>query len=150
LNFLLGGEVRQRILTVLPGARLYNYDAELWSGTARYDYETRYPTLPTGSAQIPIGTSSPDRLTDRFLSYFGNGSYIYKNRYIVSGSVRWDGSNLLGVKANQRGTALWSLGGSWDIAKESFYRVDWMPYLRLRATYGSAGNSDKSQSHYLI
>ncbi|SEK41319.1 SusC/RagA family TonB-linked outer membrane protein [Parapedobacter koreensis] len=149
---LLGGEVRQRILETLPAARYYAYDPALGTGRADLDYRTSYPVRPQFTARIPptttVGVLAPSQLTDRFLSYFGNASYTVKNRYILSGSARWDGSNLLGVKTNQRGTALWSVGGSWDITKEPFYRMKWLPYLRLRTTYGSAGNIDKSQSHY--
>ncbi|WP_257669828.1 TonB-dependent receptor [Parapedobacter tibetensis] len=149
LAALAGGEVRQRIAQILPDVRLYNYNDDLWTGVANFDYENLYPTLPNGSAWLPrSSTISPAKRMARDLSYFGNASYTYKERYVLSGSLRWDGSNLLGVKTNQRGTALWSLGGSWDISKEWFYGIDWLPYLRLRTTYGSAGNIDKSQSHY--
>src|SRR5690606_21978303 len=64
------------------------------------------------------------------------------------GSARYDGSNLFGVKTNQKGTPLWSLGGSWDISKETFYHVDPISYLRLRTTYGVSGNVNKSVTHY--
>src|SRR5690606_24237736 len=106
------------------------------------------PTRPTGSSRIPAPMiGSTNRTNARDLSYFGNASYTYRSRYTASGSLRWDGSNLLGVKTNQRGTALWSIGGSWEVSKERFFRSA-LPYLRLRTTYGSAGNIDKTQSHY--
>lgn len=77
----------------------------------------------------------------RFGSYFANAAYTYKERYTVSGSARADQTNFFGVKANQRIQPLWSTGAAWTINKESFYHVDWLPYLRLRATYGYNGNS---------
>lgn len=150
LAALAGAEARQRVVQIMPGQSLYNYNDELGTGETRYDFVTRWPVRPTGTSVIyPIvnATQVPSRMTNRELSYFGNASYTYLDRYIMSGSMRWDGSNLLGVKTNQRGIALWSLGTSWDISKESFYNVTWIPYLRFRATYGSAGNIDKSQSH---
>jgi hypothetical protein len=71
------------------------------------------------------------------------------DRYVLSGSARWDGSNLLGVKTNQRGILLWSAGASWEISKEVFYSfAQWLSYLRLRLTQGSGGLIDKSQSQY--
>lgn len=149
---LAGGEVRQRILETLPATRFYAYDEKLGSGLTDLDYRTSFPVRPQFTARIPgtttAGVLAPNRITDRFLSYFGNMSYMLRERYVLSGSIRWDGSNLLGVKTNQRGTALWSMGGSWEVNQEPFYRTDWLPYLRVRATYGSAGNIDKSQSHY--
>ncbi len=150
LTALAGGEVRQRVLQVMPHLRIYNYDKETGTGTTNLDFEHPWISQPAYS-MIPYATgtaSAPNRITDRFLSYFANGSYTFKGRYTLSGSMRWDGSNLLGVKANQKGTTLWSVGGGWNISEEPRYRVGWLPYLRLRTTYGSAGNIDKSQSHY--
>ncbi|QEC40257.1 SusC/RagA family TonB-linked outer membrane protein [Pseudobacter ginsenosidimutans] len=148
ISALGGVEIRENVSGTQPGTTLYGYNKETWQGIARYDYITRYPVRPTGTAQIPFSTSTDTRIINRFLSYFGNASYTYLQRYSLSGSMRWDGSNLLGVKSNQRGTMLWSLGGSWDLHREHFYDVSWLSYLRLRATVGSAGNIDKSQSHY--
>lgn len=151
ITALIGGEVRQRTLDTTPALRIYNYDHELGTGTTDLDFRQSFPTRPLYSARIPnvaSAAAAPATVTDRFLSYFGNASYIYNTRYTISASARWDGSNLIGVKANQRGTALWSLGASWDVSGESFYNLEQIPYLRLRMTYGSAGNIDKSQSHF--
>ena len=148
ISALGGAEVRQTIVQVKPGVTLYNFDKEVWTGTGQLDHSTVFPTRPSGSSSIAAGVALPDKTTNRYLSYFGNGSYTFLSRYSVSTSMRWDGSNLLGVKANQRGTLLWSAGGSWEINREPFYRFHALPYLRIRATYGSAGNIDKTQSHY--
>src|SRR5690606_9717816 len=104
-----------------PGYRLYNYDRDLLTGTGYYDYMVRYKVRPSGSTRIPAPPANRRRLTDRYLSYFGNASYAYRKRYVLSASVRWDGSNLFGVKANQKGTPLWSVGGSWTPSSENFY-----------------------------
>ncbi len=148
LTALSGAEVGQTVSTVEPGVRLYDYDRDTWLGSALFDYKGYYPTRPLGAASIPILSYSPDKITNRNLSYFGNASYSYLARYMLSGSVRWDGSNLLGVKTNQRGTALWSAGASWELSAEPFYKLGGLPYVRIRSTYGSAGNIDKGQSHY--
>lgn len=148
---LTGMEIRQRILDMTPALRIYNYEPEVGTGTTDLDFRKSYPTRPQGSAKmlnVASAAEAPVRTTDRFLSYFGNLSYSYRKRYILSGSLRWDGSNLLGVKTNQRGTVLWSIGSSWTVSDEPFFEVGGIDYLRLRTTYGSAGNIDKSQSHY--
>lgn len=85
-------------------------------------------------------------LTDRFLSQYFNAAYTYKNRYNVSLSARRDASNLFGVDANQRAVPLWSAGMGWVISEESFLNADYLPFLKLRATYGENGNVDKSVS----
>lgn len=82
-------------------------------------------------------------------SYYANISYTYKNKYILSGSARKDESNLFGVNSNQKGVPLWSTGMAWNINKESFYNLDWLPSLKIRITYGYNGNVDKTVSGYL-
>ncbi|WP_262250007.1 SusC/RagA family TonB-linked outer membrane protein [Parapedobacter soli] len=149
LAVLVGADIRQDVSITSSGQTLYNFDKDVWRSDSRLDYKNSFPVKPTGRAQIPNTSFSPSKITNRYLSYFGNASHTFFEKYILSGSVRWDGSNLLGVKTNQRGTVLWSLGSSWEMSKEGFYpfRVT-IPYMRFRFTYGSAGNIDKSQSYY--
>lgn len=148
LSLLGGGEMREQVSQVLPGYMLYNYNEQLGKGSVEFDYTRSYPLRPQSNGRIPYGANALSHIVNRFLTYFSNTSYSYKGRYILSGSIRWDGANLLGVKTNEKGTALWSGGLAWEISKEKFYSSTAMPYLRLRTTYGSAGNVDKSQSHY--
>lgn len=150
ITALAGTEIRQRTEQYLPGFVLYNYDPEVLTGTTLFDYTKKYPQRPSGSASIPMPPYGLTEYADRFLSYFGNAAYSYNDKYTLSGSLRWDGSNLFGVKTNQKGVPLWSAGASWEISKEQFYKTDWFPYLRLRATYGSAGNVNKSVTTYPV
>ena len=147
---IAGAEMREYEIYNQPGVTLYNYDKDLLTHNSAMDFLTQYRTIPMGVNRIP--TSATNLLSDKItrdLSYFGNASYTYNNKYILSGSMRWDGSNLLGVKTNQRGTVLWSSGLAWDVSKEAFYGLqDQLPYLKLRATYGSAGNIDRTQTQY--
>jgi len=101
-----------------------------------------------GNGQIPTGLSS-DGMVDRNRSYFANASYSYKNRYIITGSARRDESNIFGVSTNQKGVPLWSTGLKWKINEEPFYKLDFLPILSLRATYGYNGNTDKTTTAYL-
>lgn len=64
-------------------------------------------------------------------------------------SGRKDASNLFGVKTNQKWVPLWSAGASWNVSDEPFYRVRWLPYLKLRTTFGYNGNIDKNVAAYL-
>jgi TonB-linked SusC/RagA family outer membrane protein len=150
ITALAGTEIRERTENYLPGFVLYNYDPEVLTGTTLFDYTKKYPQRPSGSASIPQPPYQLSEYADRYLSYFGNAAYTYNHKYTLSGSLRWDGSNLFGVKTNQKGVPLWSAGASWNISKENFYKLDWLPYLRLRSTYGSAGNVNKSVTTYPV
>lgn len=101
-----------------------------------------YPTFITGARR---GFSGADVLSGteyRFISYYTNLAYIYKERYIFSGSMRRDGSNLFGVHTNDRWKPLWSAGLGWQLSKEPFYKISWLPELRISATVGYSGNVD--------
>jgi TonB-linked SusC/RagA family outer membrane protein len=113
------------------------------------DYISVFPLYSgSGTGRIPVGGSQSFSV-DRFRSAFFNASYTYDDKYTLSGSARRDESNIFGVKANQKGVPLWSIGLLWNLNKELFYKLDEIPQLRLRVTYGYNGNLDRSTSAYL-
>ncbi|MFH6983492.1 SusC/RagA family TonB-linked outer membrane protein [Marinoscillum luteum] len=143
LSGLAGAEVRQ-VQRVASGLEVYGYDDEVLTFNTSLDYLTRYPVRPWGNAWTPTPTNYFSGQIDRYVSYYGNAAYTYHDRYGLTASVRWDASNLFGVKTNQKGVPLWSVGGSWDLSDEAFYGLSWLPYLRFRLTYGYNGNINKS------
>jgi len=147
LNALAGAEIRAIKHRNLPTSEIYNYDPELKTGSTLFDYTTYYPVKPLGSSAIPAGYPSITEMQERFVSYYSNVGYAFRERYRLSGSIRWDASNLFGVKTNQKGVPLWSMGGRWDVRKESF-ASNWelVNRLSLRASYGSSGNVNHAAS----
>jgi len=129
---------------------LYGYNSETATDQNQEVNFTAYNPYFYGynTAQIPTNTSESGT-TNRFFSVYFNGSYTYDDRYILSLSARKDESNLFGVAANQKGVPLGSAGLAWIVNKESFYAMDWLPQLKLRATYGYTGNVNTSVSAYL-
>lgn len=123
----------------------YGYQTDPLTYTSSLDYLDRYPTFTGGSAYIP-GTSSITATESRFISFFSNASYTYENKYTLSGSLRKDGSNIFGANANSKWKPLWSAGLGWNISKEHFYKIGWLPYLKLSATYGVSGNVDLTKT----
>ncbi|HMR19013.1 MAG TPA: TonB-dependent receptor, partial [Sphingobacterium sp.] len=146
-----GGEISQGISETYPASVLYNYHDDYLTGNSALNYLQNYERRPVGTGRIPGANDIRRKLTNRDLSYFGNTSYHFKKRYGLSGSIRWDGSNLFGVKTNQKGVPLWSVGGSWEPSGERFYPIrDWLAYLRIRATYGISGNVNRSETHFPV
>ncbi|MDR2271654.1 MAG: SusC/RagA family TonB-linked outer membrane protein [Sphingobacterium sp.] len=118
----------------------YGYNRSTGTTTA-IDHSKAYPLILGGTAFFPnsSGISSSVR---RFVSFFANGAYTYQDKYTVSLSARRDASNQFGVKTNDLWKPLWSAGIAWNIKKESFLRnEDFVDQLKIRGTYGSAGNS---------
>lgn len=147
LSALAGAEIRE--LSQKGGFhRTYGYNSSTL-GFAHVDYNSPYPQYhnPSLRSNIP-GSAGYSDLVDRFLSFYVNAAYTYANRYILSLSGRRDGSNMFGVATNRKIVPLWSAGFSWNLAGEPFYKVQAIPKLRLRATYGYNGNVDKSTSAF--
>lgn len=71
-------------------------------------------------------------------SYFGQASYDYDNKYLVSFTIRRDGSSRF--LENKWGTFA-SAGIGWVVSGENFMnKQSYLPYLKLRASYGTNGD----------
>lgn len=149
IDALGGFEVRDQ-LNHISKYRLYGYDDE-HALKGLVDYVGTYTSYinPASTNNRILNQDSEKVLIDRFLSYYSNMAYSFQNRYTLSASARLDQSNLFGVNTNQKGVPLFSIGASWNLSDESFYRIPSISYLKLRATYGYNGNLDKSTSAYV-
>ncbi len=75
-----------------------------------------------------------------FQSYFSLANFNYKDKYVISGSVRRDGSSRFGAK-NRYGN-FWSVGGAWNADRENFMEnIKFINQLKLRISYGVNGNA---------
>ena len=74
-------------------------------------------------------------------SYFARVNYGFDNRYLITATVRRDGSSKFGPK-NKWGTFP-SVAVAWRIVQEKFLQdVNWLSNLKLRLGYGKVGNSN--------
>ncbi len=74
------------------------------------------------------------------ISDFGRLNYSYKDKYLIQGSLRRDGSSVFG-KNNQWGIFP-SIGGAWRISQEGFMKKQQLfNDLKLRVSYGVTGNA---------
>ena len=144
---IIGAELRDEH-TLDNSFRLYGYDTEHAVSTP-VNYGTLYPQYynSNGTNFIPSNEGEND-LSNRYISYYSNLSYTYLGKYILSSSIRLDRSNIFGVKTNQKGVPLFSIGASWEISREKFYGLEFLPYLRARISYGYNGNVDNTLSAY--
>lgn len=142
LNLLAGGEVRANT-AMFSRYRQYGYDREILTHQP-VDYNTRFTYYGGLGSGIITARDINTQTIDRFVSLYTNGSYSLLERYVVSFSARRDASNLFGVHTNSRWKPLWSMGGLWNVDKERFYQVNFLPKLALRATYGHSGNVNNS------
>jgi Outer membrane cobalamin receptor protein len=103
--------------------------------------EYMWPDLGTGKS-ISSGSSTGYAL----LSYFGKVNYSYNDRYLVSATLRYDGSSRFG-KNNRFGTfPAFSLG--WRLSEENFIKENTNIFsdLKLRFGWGQTGNQEISNT----
>jgi TonB-linked SusC/RagA family outer membrane protein len=136
-----GAEIRQ-VMNRNYQTLSYGYNDVYGTSINNLDYTTSYPTniYPFDFRFIPSPFGDISVSTRRFLSYYANIGYTYNEKYTFTLSGRKDGANIFGVKINDRITPLWSAGIGWEVSKEKFYHMKWLPYLKARATYGYNGN----------
>ncbi|MEX6688191.1 TonB-dependent receptor [Danxiaibacter flavus] len=96
-------------------------------------YSLGYYNLGLGSTQ----NTSSGYTADALISYMGRLFYSYKDKYMLSASVRTDGSSHLA----QKYSTFPSIGVAWNVKKENFMqKSDFFSDLKVRATYGQTGN----------
>ena len=149
VNALFGGEVRQSQKKG-DGSEYYGYDDDVLTHKNLFDYMKRHPMRPRSTARLPLPYQYLTESIDRYVSTFMNVAYTYKDRYTLSSSARWDASNLFGVRTNQQGVPLWSVGMKWKLSDEAFYNFEQLPSLSLRATYGYNGNIIRSMTAFNV
>ncbi|WGQ08878.1 SusC/RagA family TonB-linked outer membrane protein [Pedobacter gandavensis] len=99
------------------------------------------PSVGTVGGIIPYVSNYSD-FRVRAFSLYSNAAYTYDKRYTLSASIRNDYSSIFGEGTNDHGATYFSVGGKWDISKEKFYNLSWLPYLGLKATFGYNGNQN--------
>lgn len=128
----------------------YGYDEQTLFSNNRLDYKTMIPIAfaedfsgYNGEYIANLSTGFIDSKI-RTLSTYANAAYTYDRRYTLSASLRKDLSSEFGRGTNLKGTPYYSIGGSWNVHRESFYKLKWLSSLTLRTTWGYNGNVNPS------
>ncbi|WP_426671654.1 SusC/RagA family TonB-linked outer membrane protein [Mucilaginibacter sp. McL0603] len=108
------------------------------SGQGYFSLDPNYVQLQYG-APVPVPTSTIYQPTATE-SFFGRVDYTYNDKYILAGTIRRDGFSIF-YPGHQWGTFP-SVSAAWRISQEDFLKsVSWIQDLKLRASYGEAGNN---------
>lgn len=94
----------------------------------------------TNGTNVKLGDVGYQYSTNALLSFFGRLAYSFNDKYSIDLTLRNDTSSKFGP-AN-RSAFFYSVGGVWNAKKEKFLidnRI--ISDLRVRATYGTSGNS---------
>ena len=85
-------------------------------------------------------SSSNSYTENSMISYALRANYNWKNRYLLTATVRWDGSSKL--TKDERWGCFPSVAAAWRITEEPFMQnISWLSNLKLRLSYGVTGNN---------
>lgn len=117
---------------------------------ASYDYLYFKQSSEANSDYYTIGETH-----SREVSFFGTGTYSYKGRYTLNGTVRYEGSNKLGKSRSARWLPTWNISGAWNAHEEEFFKAlnPAVSNLTLKASYSltaDRGPSNVTNSRVVI
>jgi TonB-linked SusC/RagA family outer membrane protein len=122
-------------LEVLAGysAQLFRQESNLLTGTSFPDDAVSW----IDAAALKSGGSSATEWS--LLSMYSRLNYNFKGKYLLSASIRRDGSSRFG--SENRWGSFPSVSAGWIISDEDFIQ-NWrsLSYLKVRAEFGDAGN----------
>lgn len=136
-------------LNINAGAEFNSYDREKnwvmqWGrqyelgDIAYYPYEYFKQGNEEGSKYYTILNSY-----SRKVGMYANPTYSYKQRYTLTTTLRYDGSNKLGKSKATRWLPTWNIGLSWNAHEEDFMKSiqKTLSYLKFRGSYSLTGET---------
>src|SRR5699024_5408883 len=124
-------------IEVMVGTEAYKSEGRELGGITRnyFSFDPSYTNLDNGSG---IQTNTSGNYENALLSYFGKVDYSYDDRYLLSATIRRDGSSRF---LNTQWGWFPAASVGWRVSGEQFMQdVDWISDLKLRAGYGIMGN----------
>jgi len=141
LNFQAFANYNKRFgvhdLDIVVGTDYMRDDLNSFGASVTGASSDKVPTLSAGS--MP-GQPTSARNTEVLISYFGRANYSLKDRYLLSLTVRADGSSKF-AKENRWGYFPAASAG-WIVSDEDFWTQEhWFNNLKIRGSYGMTGNN---------
>ncbi|WP_205508869.1 TonB-dependent receptor [Longitalea arenae] len=131
-------------LSAMAGQSYNRFDNSWFNGHAEGYFDNALTDLNAGTTNL----TTDGRVTkDVLISYFGRLGYTYKEKYILEGIIRYDGSSRFAD--GHRWGAFPSLSAGWRIDKENFFDLPFVDLLKLRASWGELGNQAVDLYSYL-
>ncbi|MCJ8166764.1 TonB-dependent receptor [Pontibacter sp. E15-1] len=126
--------------TLLAGTSAQEKRSESFSGSAK-----DVPFDSEATLFLELGDPTTYSLTNRasletLNSYFGRINYSFRDRYLLTATLRRDGSSKF--PSDSRWDNFPSIGLGWIVSDESFMQgISAIDYLKLRASWGKLGNA---------
>ncbi len=136
--------IGRHVIDALLGQGYRKFEAVIRESSAQGFTTPYYPVISSGATQSAKGSEFANALS----SYFGRVNYAYDDRYLLSASLRRDGSSRF-APVNKFGYFP-AVSVGWKINNESFWNVSptIVSSLKLRASYGVLGNQEIPNYRY--
>lgn len=126
-------------LTALIGQEFISRSSRSVSASAN-----QFPNDDIGLGDMSLGTptsiTSSKNYDDNIVSFFGRVNYNYADKYLLTASLRADGSSKFGK--NNKWGYFPAVSAAWRLSEEEFIKkLGVFSDLKLRAGYGLAGNN---------
>lgn len=134
---------------ILVGYNQYYYNYYNFNATKLGLLDESITTLGSATTVTSAGGGEYDYAMQ---SYFGRLNYAYKDRYIIEGVLRYDGSSKFA--SDKRWGWFPAFSAGWRISEEPFMQRfnNYVENLKVRASYGITGNNvlsdDASKGNY--
>ena len=116
----------------------YKYNRSSMSGQFTNDKLQAFDF--SGAVQSSLKNTS-DIYSNRLISYTGRGTYAYKDRYMFTATIRFDGSSRFG--SDTKWGTFPSFGVAWRASEEPWLKDNKVvTNLKLRGSYGVTGNQE--------
>ena len=149
---LVGFEMRQHYSPRNIAETHYGYDEQTLSFPTLNWKDLYNPGVTSylyGRQSLSLNRNQQSETKHRFISFYSNFGYSYRQKYNLTGSVRIDQADMFGADPKYKYRPLWSVGGSWNVHRENFFNINDIDLLKLRLTYGISGNVDQTTSPFL-
>lgn len=133
-------------INVMIGQEMSHSNWETQVGTATGFLSNTTPDLSAGD--VTTSTTTGSRVVNSIASFFGRAFYSFDERYLLTATIRRDGSSKF-AKGNKWG---WfpAVALAWRASQESFLRNNAIiNNLKLRAGWGATGNQNVSDYAYM-
>ncbi|MCL1932495.1 MAG: SusC/RagA family TonB-linked outer membrane protein [Candidatus Azobacteroides sp.] len=132
-------------INAVAGFSYYQHDSEKFDMT-NYNFTSdlvKFWNMGNGTylQDGQAAMESNKSITERLTAYFARVNYSYLDKYMLTGTIRHEGSSKFAI--NNRWGNFWSASGGWRLSKEDFLKkVNWINDLKLRVGYGITGNNN--------
>ncbi|GAB6395219.1 MAG: SusC/RagA family TonB-linked outer membrane protein [Bacteroidales bacterium] len=134
----------------VSGIAGYSWENNMYQGVSAYATNFAVTSMGANNLQsgntLKIGNVTSSKNAFKLISFYARAHYSYADRYMITATVRRDGSSKFG--ANHKWGTFPSVSAAWGLSQEDFMKdVSWISDLKLRAGYGITGNQDGLQPY---